>query len=268
MEITCITAMSKDYYDRIGKIMIDSWLATWPSNYSLHVYSEDIESLDNDAKLINIHDVCDPDLQSYLDYIGTHRSRVFTYKVYSFIHAARNNKGWILWIDADSACIKGPDQKLFDKMFVDNTICAYMGTTMYKDKNGWKGRKNCDSAIISFNTETVDSKKFINEFERLYNSRDINNRDVFPKPNDTHAFIHCINFVNTPSKNINTNQKALSPTNECVGDYFRHFKAGRKDKSKIKGLVDKLISSTQKLSGKELTKRIERVERRYRNDMS
>ena len=260
--------MSKEYYDRIGKVMIDSWLKTWPTNYSLHVYSEDIESLTEDVKLINIHNICDPDLQSYLDYIGNHRSRVFTYKVYSFIHAARNNTGWILWIDADSACIKGPDKQFVNKMFVNNTICSYMGTTMYKDKNGWKNRKNCDSAIISFNTETVDSKKFVNEFERLYNSRDIDNRSVFPKPNDTHAFIHCINFVDTQSININENQLALSPTNECVGDYFRHFKAGRKNKDKIAGLVDKLISSTKKLDGKNLKKRIDRVERRYRNDMS
>ena len=260
--------MSREYYDRIGKIMIESWLKTWPSDYSLHVYSEDITELDERIKLINIHKVCDPHLQSYLDYIGNHRSRVFSYKVFAFIHAARNNQGWILWIDADSACIKGPDQELFDRMFVDNTICAYMGTTMYKDKNGWQGRKNCDSAILSFNTNTIDSKNFVDEFERLYNSRDINNREAFPKPNDTHAFIHCIDYVDTPSRNINPNQKALSPTNECVGDYFRHFKAGRKDKDKLKGLVEKLISSTKKLDGKHLKKRIERVERRFRNDMS
>lgn len=260
--------MSKDYYDRIGKVMIDSWLKTWSHKYALHVYSEDIEHLTEDVKLINIHNVCDPNLQSYLDYIGNHRSRVFAYKVYSFIHAARNNTGWILWIDADSACIKEPDEILFSKMFKDNTICAYMGTTMYKDKNGWKDRKNCDSAIISFNTETNDSELFVNEFERLYNSRDIDKRNVFPKPNDTHAFIHCINFVDTPSVNINKNQLALSPTNECLGDYFRHFKAGRKDQNKLKGLVDKLISSTNKLDGKNLIKRIERVERRFRNDLS
>lgn len=261
--------MSQNYFDSIGKIMIESWLDTWPSPYRISVYSEDIKNLNYDrVDLYDIHACCNPQLQSYLDYIGDHRSRGFTYKVFAWIHSARNNTGWTLWIDADSACISTPNQEFIDKMFIQNTICAYMGTTMYKDKNGWKDRKNCDSAIVSFNTQTLDSTTFINEFERLYTSRDIDDRNKFPKPNDTHAFIHCINFVDTPSNNINDNQLALSPTNECLGNWFRHFKASRKNQDKLKGLVDKLISSSKKLEGDALSKRIARVERRFRNDLS
>jgi len=270
-KVTCVTSMSKSYYDLIGKVMIDSFANTW-KDFNLVVYTEDDLELNYpNIKVVNI-DCCDPALQEYLDYIGDHSSRGFAYKVFSWIHCARNcSTKWLLWLDADSCCIRTPDEILFKELLPENSICAYMKTIMYKDKKGWKGRENCDSAIISFDTTTDYSKEFVNEFERLYTSKEIDNRELYPKPNDTHAFIKCINDAQQQghtSYNLNPNDESLSPIKETIlGEYFRHFKAGRKDKTKIHGVVNKLISSTNKLkdSPTALAKRIERVERRFRN---
>lgn len=266
MKIACVTSMSKEYYDTIGKIMVNSYTQVWPNSIELYVYTEDTLELDG-VNVIDIHKACDPNLKSYLDFIGNHFSRGFSYKVFSWIHAVRNIEAdWILWIDADVACIKAPDDNFMSKMFPNNSQCAYMGTTMYKDKKGWKDKKNCDSAILSFNTKTDDSDKFVDLFEELYISRKIKDKTLFPKPNDTHAFIHSIENCATPSINLNPKKEALSPLKETfLNDYFRHFKAGRKDKTLIYGLVDKLIKTTEKLSGDKLAQRIDRVERRFRN---
>ena len=266
MKVACVTSMSKDYYDTIGKIMVSSYTQVWPKHIPLYVYTEDSLDLD-DVTVIDIHKECDPNLQDYLDFIGNHFSRGFAYKVFSWIHAVSNiDADWILWIDADVACIKAPDEEFISKMFPINTQCAYMGTIMYKDKKGWKDKKNCDSAILSFNTKTISSKEFVNNFEDLYTSKKIKDKNLFPKPNDTHAFIHCIENCVTPSVNLNPKKEALSPLKETfLNDYFRHFKAGRKDKTLIHGLVDKLIKTTEKLSGDKLAQRIDRVERRFRN---
>jgi hypothetical protein len=273
MEVTVITSMSKEYYDLVGKIFVSSYLDTWP--HPLIIYTEDDLSIsESQIEVRNILD-CSNNIQEYLDYIGDHRSRGFTYKVFSWIHAAHNcNTEWLLWIDADCACIKEPDELLYTTLFPKKNIVSYMKTIMYKDKNGWKDKTNCDSAILSFNTRTTHSKTFINEFERLYTSKEIDDRRLYPKPNDTHAFVKCIQDAERAgyqSFNFNNNDQSLSPLKESVlGNYFRHFKANRKNKDKIKGLVDKLVSSSKKLknSPETLAKRIERVERRYRNDMS
>lgn len=268
MKIACVTSMSREYYENIGRIMINSYAHTWPNDILLYVYSEDTLNINEQNIIVkNIHKECDPNLQEYLDFIGDHFSRGFTYKVFSWIHAARNlDTDWLLWIDADVACIKSPDELFYNQMFPNNMQVAYMGTTMYKDKKGWKDKKNCDSAILSFNQKTKDTTTFINEFEDLYLSRKIKDKTLYPKPNDTHAFIHCIEKSSTPSQNINPNQQALSPLKETfLNEYFRHFKAGRKDKELIYGLVDKLIKSTEKLTGDKLAQRIDRVERRFRN---
>lgn len=252
--------------------MVDSFANLW-KDYTLTIYSEDnITSDHNNVKVVNVLERCNPQLKEYLDYIGNHRSRGFTYKVFSWIDAVKvTDKKWVLWIDADCACIKAPDKVLFDKIFPSDYICSYMKTIMYKDKNGWKDRENCDSAVISFNTKTIESNNFINEFERLYLSREIDDRTKFPKPNDTHAFIKCINEASLNgvlSYNLNDNLQSLSPINHTIlGNYFRHFKAGRKDKEKIEGIVNKLINSTQKFSHKpnKLAKKIERLDRKLRN---
>lgn len=265
-QITIITSMNQEYYDLIGRILVDSFQQTW--DQKLIVYSEDIDNIDS----VEVRKFQSQNLNEYLDYIGNHRSRGFAYKVFAWIDAARNcDTEWLLWLDADSCCIRKPDTRLYDSLFPNNHICSYMKTVMYKDKHGWQGKHNCDSAIISFNTKTDQSKKFIDEFERLYTSKEIDNRELYPKPNDTHAFVKCIEDADLNgfnSYNLNPNDKSLSPIKETVlGDYFRHFKAGRKDKTKIQGVINKLISSTNKLkdSPTALEKRIERVERRFRN---
>ena len=268
-KIICITSMGKEYYRTVGKMMIESYDRVWPDEIPLYIYSEDelsVEQTDK-IKVLNIHKECDPQLTNYLNYIGDHFSRNFTYKVYSWIHAVKNLQAdWILWLDADTVCYNKPDKKLFDLLFDNEYQTAYMGTTMYKDKKGWLGKTNCDSAIISFNKKTQDAKRFVDEFERLYETHEINNRELFPKPNDTHAFIHCIEHVSTPSKNLNPKAESLSPLKETVlHDYFRHFKASKKDKNMLASLVDKMIKSAEKLEGTKLAKRIDRVERRHRS---
>ena len=270
MTYTVITSMNKEYYDLIGNVFVSSFCDTWESK--LIIYTED--DLDFDNPNIEIRSsLNNTNLKEYLKYIGNHRSRGFAFKVFAWIDAARScDTEWLLWLDADSCCIRKPDNKLFESLFPKNYICSYMKTVMYKDKNGWKDKHNCDSAIISFNTKTEYSNRFVNEFERLYTSRDIDNRKLFPKPNDTHAFVKCIEDAKKQgynSFNLNSNMESLSPIKETIlGDYFRHFKASRKDKDKIEGVINKLISSTNKLKHKPnaLAKRIERIERRFRNN--
>jgi hypothetical protein len=263
--------MNKNYYDLVGKIMVDSFLSTW-KDFTLTIYTEDELNIDSDrVEIIDIKSI-NQELQKYLDYIGDHRSRGFTYKVFSWIDAVKNsNEDWVLWIDADCACFKSPDNNLMEQLFPKDYICSYMKTVMYKDKNGWKDKHNCDSAIISFNTKTNFSNNFVNEFERLYVSKEINNREIFPKPNDTHAFVKCIEDAESNgyrSYNLNPDVMSLSPINHIIlGDYFRHFKAGRKDKKRIQEIVNKLISSANKFANKPdvLNKRIERLDRKLRN---
>lgn len=272
MDASIVTSMSKSYYDCIGKIMVDSFSNTW-KDYTLTIYSEDDLELNlPNINVVDINKACNPNLQEYLNYIGNHRSRGFTYKVFAWIDAVRkSNNDWILWIDADCACIRSPDERLADILFPENKICSYMKTIMYKDKTGWKDRENCDSAVISFNKKTTYSTQFLNEFERLYTSFEIDNRKIYPKPNDTHAFIKCINDAKlngVESHNLNNNLESLSPINHIeLGNYFRHFKANRKDKQKIEAIVNKLISSTNKFSHNpdKLAKKIERLDRKLRN---
>lgn len=262
--------MNRDYYEFIGKIFVSSFLSTWDKK--LIIYVEDDLYIDHpQIEIRNIYQRSEH-IKEYLDYIGDHRSRGFAFKVFSWIDAARScDEEWLLWIDADCACIRTPDITLLESLFPQQRICSYMKTIMYKDKNGWVGKHNCDSAVISFNTKTDYSKKFVDEFERLYTSKEIDDRKLYPKPNDTHAFVKCIEDADAAgynSLNLNQDDKSLSPLKETIlGNYFRHFKAGRKDKEKLEGLVKKLISSTDKLKNNPnaLAKRIERVERRFRN---
>ena len=71
-KIVCITSMNKPYYDKIGKLMIESWSAHWPKDCELLVYQEGFEIEDFDR----VHSVSWED-HCYQDWLNLAWSDLF-----------------------------------------------------------------------------------------------------------------------------------------------------------------------------------------------
>jgi hypothetical protein len=108
MNYTVITGMSKSYFDNIGKTMLESWITFWPENFSITVYTEDLEELQSFKNpRINFISL-DTFSEGYREFqkkdFKKLNSRIHTFskKAWPIIENLKSNSGKLIWIDADA----------------------------------------------------------------------------------------------------------------------------------------------------------------------
>lgn len=249
----CITTFNQDYYDQLANKMVETYLEFWPKNVPLYCYTEEMTlpiKADN-LHEIDVYQTCNPELQNYLDYIGTHFSRGFAYKAFAWVHACRTlDVDQVIYLDADSVTYRPITESWLDSILPENKIAAYMGVTMNKGK--WRGSnvQHADTGVYWFNRRHAYAETFINRYENIYLTREVNNRERFPKPNDAYVFADCIvdaqrNGVG--NVDFHPERTAHSPLKETVlGKYFRHFKGARKKDPKMDSYIEKIKSGAER----------------------
>ena len=101
--ISCVTSMNKEYYDSIGKVMLESWLKYWPGEISIILYAEKFVPDLVDRRLI-IKDWDESCLINFKDYIKLAKGPAlkFAKKGFAFLNAMENvSAGRLIWLDAD-----------------------------------------------------------------------------------------------------------------------------------------------------------------------
>ena len=97
-----VTSMSQSYYDKIGNVMLNSWIEKWPEDVKLRIYTEDGLELPQHPKY-EVFDVFkeEPELKKFVErhkdrpdqqnpkelHLGAVR---FSYKTFSVINACAN----------------------------------------------------------------------------------------------------------------------------------------------------------------------------------
>jgi len=249
----CITTFNQDYYDQLANKMVETYLEFWPKNVPLYCYTEDMKLPVQAENLreIDVYEACNPELQSYLDYIGKHFSRGFAYKAFAWVHACRTlDVDQIIYLDADSVTYRPVTEAWLDSILPTNKIAAYMGVTMNKGK--WRGSnvQHADTGVYWFNRRHAYADTFVNRYEDIYISREVDNRDRFPKPNDAYVFADCVvEAERNGVENIDFHPErtAHSPLKETIlGKYFRHFKGARKKDPKMDKYIEKIKSGAER----------------------
>jgi len=253
-KFACITTFNKDYYDHMANKMVETYLEFWPKDIPLYCYTEDMTLPIQADNLIewDIYEKCNPELQSYLDYLGKHFSRGFAYKAFCWIHACRNiDADEIIYLDADSVTYRSITHEWLENILPVDNIVAYMGVTMNKGKWAGTNKEHADSGIYWFNKNHDYAKQFVDRYENIYLSREVKtDKDRFPKPNDAYVLADCV--VDAKSKGVNSvdfhpQRTAHSPLKETIlGKYFRHFKGARKKDPKMDSYIEKIKSGAER----------------------
>jgi len=259
----CITTFNKDYYDQMANQMVSTYLEFWPKDIPLYCYTEDMQLLvkaDN-LKEIDVYKACNPELQSYLDYIGKHFSRGFAYKAFAWIHACRTlDVDQVIYLDADSVTYRPITHEWLDNILKEDELVAYIGVTMSKGKWAGTNKQHADSGLYWFNTRHPFSKTFIDRYENIYVSREVNtDKERFPKPNDAYVLADCVTDAlenNVKIVDFHPERTAHSPLKETIlGRYFRHFKGARKKDPKMDNYIDKIKKGAERKDLDKLEKK-------------
>jgi hypothetical protein len=212
--------MNKEYYNRIGKVMIRTWLENFSSDYKLHLYLEDF-TLDIFDERVVIED-WDSVLSLYSIWEDTRfsadeRHQKFTKKALTQIAHWRKYLGKMLWLDADTFSIKYVDKDFFDKIIEDYPLASW-------------GDESFESGTVFINT---DHPKF-NKIKEIYESIYIGDLGL---PNGERWYDgELLGWACAKSGKHNKNlwcyctAKTSTPLNRSwVGEYIRHMKARQKE---------------------------------------
>lgn len=223
--------MSKNYYDFIGRYMIESWKRHW--NIDLVVYSEDDLSFLNSGQII-YKDWNLPCLQSWNNFCNkdVHESeKKFAKKGFASLHSWNDlSAKKIIWLDADMIFKKDIDENTLDKILPDNKLLALFTHNYCPGR--YEGLSS-ESGFYIVNTQHEQFKEFVQEYKRIYNLDRV--------PEQISGLGDHKILALTASKfaihiedlsNYRTKDKTTTPLNySWLGDYMNHFKGKVKEQS-------------------------------------
>jgi hypothetical protein len=258
MKYKFVTTMSKDYYDKFGSHMIDSFLNFYESA-NLVVYTEDF--IPTQAVEHVSFSSLNNDLEDFLVDLGDSRARGFAYKAYAVIHALEQKDfDRFVYLDADLLFFRHFSNKDLLNWMPAEYGFAYLGVT--HDKYG----SHADTCFFIIDASDTNYELFLENYKSSYTKRKILSKEFFVKPNDSYVFSYALKACKDAGSltlDWHKERSSLSPMNESIlGKYMRHFKASRKDNLKVIGEIQKLSNAI--LKGKDIDTVVERFDRRVR----
>ena len=161
----------------------------------------------------------------------------FANKVYAVFDAVtRTNDTWTVWIDADTYVHTPINYEQFQQLLPSDKWITFVGRG--KGSQTWP-----ECGFYGLNTEHDTCKKFLNEFERMYQDAD-NGIFKLDEWHDSYVFGKILNQLTPIDKNFHDYSKDIYNKtaktgggghpliNSVLGNYFDHMKGSRKNKGK------------------------------------
>ncbi len=244
-EYIFVTTFNLSGYELYGKKMLESFLANWPTNQKIIVYTENFKldnSLTTSNRVIEIDLLGIVDLVNFKNrhannlrangYVNDNKSRDFrfdavrfSHKVFAICDAVNKNFGKsIIWIDGDTIThTKVPDDFLTKNFPVDNFGVAYLGRIQQYTECGWVVYHTTHNLMNSF------CQTFANYYisDEIFNLQEWHDSFVFDVTRKQYEEKGMIN------QNITPTCIAGHPfINSILGEYMDHMKGPRKLKGR------------------------------------
>jgi hypothetical protein len=259
--ITTLTTFHKPGLDLYGQRFIDSFAKNVDKKIKLLVYAENCTPVNPDNNQITIIDAKELiKLNQFKSRWGNvpkangkcpfpekrprdHHKEFkwdavrFANKVYAVFDAVtRTDDQWTVWIDADTYVHTPINYEQFQQLLPSNKWITFVGRG--KGSQTWP-----ECGFYGLNTHNETCKKFLSEFERMYEDADngIFNLDEW---HDSFVFGKILNQLTPFDKNFHDystgiyNKTAKTGggghplINSVLGNYFDHMKGARKTKGK------------------------------------
>ena len=259
--ITTLTTFHKPGLDLYGQRFIDSFAKNVDKKIKLLVYAENCTPVNPDNKQITIIDAKELiKLNQFKSRWGNvpkangkcpfpekrprdHHKEFkwdavrFANKVYAVFDAVtRTDDQWTVWIDADTFVHSPISYEQFENLLPNDKWITFVGRG--KGSQTWP-----ECGFYGLNTQTETCKKFLSEFERMYEDAD-NGIFKLDEWHDSFVFGKILNQLTPLDKNFydystgiynktaKTGGGGHPLINSVLGNYFDHMKGARKTKGK------------------------------------
>lgn len=218
--------MSLQYYNEIGRHMIESWLKYWADDFNLVIYTEDELPIDNPRISIVSLDTMG---QEYQDFQNTkmkleRRTKTFAKKSWPIMKNLEIDKGRLIWIDADVLTEDYITKDWLDTLLPNESYSCHIGVPQGQ-------YYSVETGFFIINLSHKFKEKFLNEYKRIYYEKDFTN---LHKPFDGDIFGKVIKTLSEDKKfkytELNNDfENNISPFNGIFKNKMKHYKAKRKN---------------------------------------
>lgn len=218
--------MSLEYYNNIGKHMIESWLTFWPKDANLYVYSEDILPIEHDRiKIIDINNI-DEEYTKFQNssFKLQRRSKTFAKKAWPIMQNLQDDEfDYLIWLDADVITEGEITYDFLNEMLPKNYFSCHIGVPQGP-------YYSVETGFFIINKKHNYKDKFLEIYRKIYITRNFSDMH---KPFDGDVFGKVIRelkkYNDFAYKELNENyETSLSPFNHIFEGKMRHYKAKRK----------------------------------------
>ena len=159
--------MNQEYFDIVGKNMIDSFLQYTPDDFELHVYAENITSdipLNYKLKYYDWNITCYKDWLEFSKKTDDSKSIKFAKKGFAFLHALENiNTEKLVWLDADILFLQETNKNIIDSTLPKDYMIGLFDHS-YLNNKGF----SAESGYVIIDTKHKSYKDFVNTYKKYY----------------------------------------------------------------------------------------------------
>lgn len=261
-KIAVVTTFHANGLNQYAQRMIDSFIATWPSEITLYVYPENCQPVISDPRIINIDLNTVNNLTAFKEkwknipkangditkeYMLNQRKDSkkqfkwdavrFAHKVYAiFDCAVKTDADVLIWMDADTICHSAITMDDINRLIPTNKDLCFLGR---------KG-KFSECGLYAMNLKSKNIQVFLQEFQKMYDNAE-NGIFKLIEWHDSFVFDHVrkavkLNELDWSSHLITGEGHPL--INSDWGAYLDHLKGDRKTLGRSK-LSDLKIKRTE-----------------------
>ena len=262
-KISVATTFHEDGYHRYGRRMVQTFIANWPQDITLHVYAERTQ-VQESAPNLRVHDLEStvPELVAFKQRYGSdprYRGEVafapgkgskipglgfkwdairFSHKVFAVCHAARHSGADLLfWMDADMVCHSPISHAFLEQMVPATAGVSFLG----------RRKKYTETGLYALNLTQAPTRELINLMQDSYERAET---DLFlmPEWHDCQVFDEKRAIVQQRHpewQQVNWSEHLVMGeghplVNTKWRDYLDHLKGDRKNlgRSKRKDMVE------------------------------
>ena len=235
-----VTSMSQSYYDKIGSVMLESFIDKWPGHINLRIYTEDNLKLPEHPRY-KIYDLYkeEPELRKF---VNRHKDRPdqqnslelhlgavrFSYKTFSVINACLSKAAdHIIWLDADTLTHADVTMDFLESLVDKDKYLTYLGR-----ENNYS-----ECGFVIYNTNHSVNDAFMGRWKMEYTHDGVfkyaqwHDSFVFDEIRRMFERDHKIENINLTPWGKNYDHVFI---NSILGEYMDHMKGDRKNIGKSK----------------------------------
>lgn len=228
MKTIIITSMNKEYYDRVGQAMLESYVKHQKDIMPLYIYNEDDFPIPECVKPLgfNLGSEYNEFLKRHPHVKGQRTARrvKFAKKGFSVIHAMKFIKAKrLLWLDADTIIKKPISEKFVSRLCPTETLSTHFSVWHDdEDKNTWH---SCETGFFILNKKHNGFEDFKDTYSNIYYT---DNNEGIRRFYDGDIYGRTVTLMESKGYNLNNlnTRKLKSPIGKSViKDYVDHYKA-------------------------------------------